>query len=156
MKVDRKLRTVTVRGPDGRTVTLDVPKEAQNFDRVKPGASFKIRYVESVALTLQKGGQPSAAKAQAVKLSPKGGTPGGVVVNTAQISATVEAIDYTNRSVAVKGPRGNVLAFKVSDDVPNLDQVNVGDLITMQYTEALAIEMLPQAAKTKDSGASNK
>jgi len=35
VSVDRKARTVTVRGPQGRTVTINVPPEAQNLDQVK-------------------------------------------------------------------------------------------------------------------------
>jgi len=34
------------------------------------------------------------------------------VVSTAQISATVQAIDYSSREVAVKGPKGNIVALK--------------------------------------------
>ncbi len=108
VNIDRKARTVTFQGPRGRMETLNVPKEAQNFDQVKVGSSFKVRYVEAVAVGLQRGGKASASADRTVRLAPKGGTPGGVVVNTATLSATVEAIDYTNRQVALKGPKGNI------------------------------------------------
>ena len=39
--------------------------------------------------------------------------------------------------------RGNVLALRVADDVQGLDQVDVGDSITLVYAEGLAMEMLP-------------
>ena len=41
-KVDRKGRTVTIRGPAGNLHTLAVPKEAKNLDQVKPGDRFRI------------------------------------------------------------------------------------------------------------------
>jgi hypothetical protein len=144
IKIDRKARTVTFQGPKGRTETLQVPKEAQNFDRVKVGSSFKVRYVEAVAVALLRGGTASASADRQVRLAPKGGTPGGVVVNTATVSATVEAIDYASREVALKGPKGNVLALKVADDVPGFADVKVGDSLTVAYTQALALEMLPE------------
>jgi len=144
VKIDRKARTVTFQGPKGRQETLQVPKEAQNFDRVKVGSSFKIRYVEAVAVALQRGGTASASAERTVRLAPKGGTPGGVVVDTSTISATVEAIDYASREVALKGPKGNVLALRVADDVQGFADVKVGDSLTVAYTQALALEMLPE------------
>jgi hypothetical protein len=145
-KIDRKARTVTFQGPKGNSRTLTVPKEAQNFDKVKVGALFRVKYVEAVAVALQKGGTASASADRHVQLAPKGGTPGGVVVDTVVLSAKVEAIDYADREVALKGPKGKVVALKVSDDVQGLENVKVGDTVTVAYAKALALEMLPEPA----------
>ena len=142
--IDRKARTVTFQGPKGNQVTMNVPKEAQNLDRVKPGAAFRVRYVEAVAVGLQKGGQAAVSVDKTVQLAPKGSNPGGVVVNTAKISARVEAIDYANREVAVRGPKGNLRAFKVADEVQGLNDVKIGDTIAVVYAEALALEMVSE------------
>jgi len=149
VNLDRQARTVTFQGPRGNRVIMKVPKEAQNFDQVKVGSTFKVKYVEAVAVALQRGGTASASANQTVRLAPKGGTPGGVVVNTAQISATVEAIDYASREVAVKGPRGNVLAFRVADSVQGFSDIDIGDTVTVVYSEALAMEMLPSGPKAR-------
>ena len=149
VSIDRQARTVTFQGPKGNRVTMKVPKEAQNFDQVKVGSTFNVKYVEAVAVALQRGGRASASADRTVRLAPKGGTPGGVMVNTAQISATVEAIDYANRELAVKGPKGNILAFKVADEVQGFDQVKIGDSISLVYAEALAMEMLPSGPKAR-------
>jgi len=150
VSVDRKARTVTMRGPKGRTVTMNVPPEAQNLDQVKKGSRFQVRYVESVAVALSKGGVASVSKDQAVRLAPKGGTPGGIVVNTMQISATVEALDRTRRTIAVRGPKGNELEFQVAPDV-KLEGIQLGDLVTVAYAEALAMQMLPKESKAAKS-----
>ena len=147
-KVDRQARTVTFRGPKGGIATLKVPPEAQNLDQVKAGQQYKIKYVESMIIEVRKGGKPSAGVGEAVKLAPKGAKPGGVVTRTVQITGVVDAIDYTNRYVAVRGPKGNVLSGKVADDV-KLEQFNAGDTIIVLYTEALAIEMAEQAPAKK-------
>jgi hypothetical protein len=68
--VDREKRIVTVRGPQGREVTINVPPEAQNLDQVQPGSRFKVRYLESVAVSIKKGGAASSSAGQAVKLAP--------------------------------------------------------------------------------------
>ena len=39
--------------------------------------------------------------------------PGVVMVDGVSITATVEAIDYDKRTMALKGPRGNVVALKI-------------------------------------------
>jgi hypothetical protein len=153
-KVDVKERTVTVRGPRGRLEVLKVPPESQNLDRVKPGDLFKITYAEAAIVALTPGGQPTATVDETVELAPKGAKPGGYKVRTYQVSAVVDAIDYKNRYVALRGPKGNTLALPVSPEVQNFDKVRIGDKLTIAYSQALAIEMVPQekpkpAAKKK-------
>jgi Cu/Ag efflux protein CusF len=141
-KVDKKARTVTFRGPKGGVATLAVPPESQNLDQVKPGQQYKMKYVEAVAVEISKGGKPGASQNEKVKLAPKGSKPGGMMVRTRQIAGVVDAIDYTSRYVAVRGPKGNVVSLKAADDVP-LEQLSAGDRISVTYTEALSIEMAP-------------
>jgi hypothetical protein len=66
-KVDTKARTVSFRGPKGGVATLMVPPEAQNLDQVKPGQQFRMKYVESVAVEIQKGGKASASATQEMR-----------------------------------------------------------------------------------------
>jgi hypothetical protein len=142
--VDQKKREVVVRGPRGNVATLTVPKEAQNLDQVKQGSKLKMHYVEAMAVSIHKGGAPAATASEDVTLAPKGANPGGMVVHTAQVSAVIDAIDYTNRYIAVRGPKNNTLAFKAADDV-KLEDFSAGDRIALTYTRALAIDMIPQA-----------
>jgi hypothetical protein len=147
-KVDRETRTVTFRGPRGNLGTLTVPPESQNLDQVKPGQQFRMKYMEAVAVEIRKGGAPSASAQERVKLAPKGAKPGGVMVRTQQISGTVEAVDYKDRYLAVRGPKGNVVALKVAEDV-KIDNLSAGDRISVTHTEALAVEMVAQAPAKK-------
>ena len=144
-KVDKEKRTVTFRGPKGGVATLNIPPESQNLDQVKAGQQYKVKYVESVAVAIDKG-PAAAAAAREVKLAPKGAKPGGMVVSTVQLAGVIDAVDYTNRYVAVRGPKGNVVPLKVAGDV-DLKQIAAGDRITVTHTAALAIEMVPQAKK---------
>ena len=131
-KVDKEKRTVTFRGPKGNLGTLTVPKEGQNFDQVKAGQQYRMRYVEAVALEIRKGGKPAASTSEQVKVSPKGAKPGGIMAQTLQVSGVVDAIDFTDRYIAVRGPKQTV-SLKVADDVP-LDQLAIGDLISVTHT----------------------
>jgi hypothetical protein len=149
-KVDKEARKVTFRGPKGGVATLTVPKEAQNLDQVKPGQQYKLKYVEAVAVEIRKGGKPAAAAGEEVKLAPKGAKPGGTVVRTVHLAGVIDAVDYTNRYVAIRGPKGNTVSLKVAPDVP-LDQLSAGDRISVTHTEALAIEMAAQAPAKKEA-----
>jgi len=147
-KVDKEARTVTFRGPRGNLGTLNVPKESQNLDQVKVGQQYKMKYVEAVAVDIRKGGAPSASAAQEMKLNPKGAKPGGVVVRTVQLAGVVDAVDYNERYISVRGPKGNVVPLKVAQDV-DLKQIAAGDRISVTYTAALALEMTAQAPAKK-------
>ena len=151
VSVDKKARTVVIRGPRGGTEELAVPPEAQNFDRIKAGDVFRVRYSEAVLVGIDKG-EPAKGEVKERKFAKKGENPGGMATRTRYISGRIEAIDTKTRHVALRGVKQTV-SFKVADDV-NLDAVKVGERLTVAYAQALAIEMVPQpkekpAAKKK-------
>jgi len=148
-KVDHKARTVTIRGPQGNLRTLEVPPEAQNLDKVKPGDRFKLTYTEALVLAIQRGGAPSASANRMVQASPKGGTPGGTVARTMQVTGVIDAIDYKNRYVAIRGPGGQTLALPVSPDVQDFDSLKAGDTVTLGFAQALAIKMIAEEKPAK-------
>ena len=142
VSLDRAKRVAVMKGPNGGTMTMQIPKEAQNLDRVQPGDKFKLRYIQGLALSLNKGGAASVNQVQQVKLAPKGGRPGGTVVDTKQLTTVVTSVDRPTRTIAIRGPDSQPVSLKVSDDVKSFDQIAVGDTIAITYTEALAMEMV--------------
>ena len=60
---------------------------------------------------------------------------------TVQIVTTVEAIDYETRMVTLKGPEGNLETVK-AEKTPNLEEVNVGDQVNVEYMRNLTIEVM--------------
>jgi hypothetical protein len=140
--VDRTQRTVTLERADGGTVTLKVPPEARNFDRIEPGDTVRAEYLDAVAVFVRKSDTPPQAGAtSAVRLAPRGGTPGGVVVDTVEMTARVEAVDLAARKVTLRGPDGGLRVVQVADRVRRLDEVRVGDEVVIRHTQALAIEL---------------
>lgn len=147
VKVDKAKRSVVFRGPRGNEVEMQVPPEAPNFDKVKPGHVFAVKYAEAMAVSITRGGgAPAVSEQQQVNVGKKGGTPGGSAIRTRQVSAVIDAIDYKTRHVAVRGPDRNVIAMQVADDV-NLSELKPGDTITVSYTQALALQMVEQPGK---------
>ena len=53
-----------------------------------------------------------------------------------EISATITAIDHSQRRVGVRGPQGNDFTLDVGPEVRNLAQVQVGDTIRLSYEQA--------------------
>lgn len=143
--VDREARVVTVRGPKGGLTPINVPPEAQNLDQVQPGARFKVEYVRSVALALKKGtgtGSATSSQGKSVRLAPKGGTPGGSIVHTFEVNAVVEKMNREDRTMTVRASEGGPIELEVDEAVKSFDQVEIGDIVTVQYTEGLAMHMI--------------
>jgi hypothetical protein len=141
--VDQQARTVTVQRQDGELVTIQVPPESQNLDQVYPGARFLVRYLQSVAVFISPvGGAPSGDVGASMQLAEKGATPGGVITQVIQVQARVDAIDYENRTVVLTGPEGNSVKLVVDERVKRLNEVTVGDIVVVGYTQALAAEMI--------------
>lgn len=64
----------------------------------------------------------------------------GVMVGDAVvITAEVVAIDLADRTIALRGPKGNVVALKVGPEARNLDQVKIGDKLRVKYFESVAL-----------------
>ena len=65
----------------------------------------------------------------------------------------VDAIDYKNRYVALRGPKGNTLSLPVSSEVKDLESVQVGDKLHITYThqrQAIAHHLLRISTPKKD------
>ena len=57
------------------------------------------------------------------------------------ISAVVVSIDKENRFITLKGPLGNSFTTYVDESAIHFDNLNVGDVIHVRYTKALAIDV---------------
>ena len=67
--------------------------------------------------------------------------PSGVKTEATSITATVEKIDYQTRTVVLKGPKGNLVEMQVGEEARNFDQVKKGDLVTIETSESVALEV---------------
>lgn len=140
--VDRDAGTVTLKGPKGRTVTIEV-KDKQKLDMIKVGDPVVAAYVEAVAFRVQKAGSGATpgVTTQETRISSKPGeTPAGAVGREVTATVTITAIDKKARTVTVKGPQGGTETIKAKDP-KNLEGLKVGDMVEITYTQALAISL---------------
>jgi hypothetical protein len=86
--------------------------------------------------------QTSEAKGQASRAAAfQPGEPGGVVVDTYEITATVTDINKDSRKVTLQGPAGRKITVKAGPNVVNFDQIQVGDQVKARVTQQLVIFM---------------
>lgn len=138
--VDTATRTLTLKLSDGTTKSVKVGKEVKNFDQIKPGDTLRVTYYESVAIFVRRSGdEPFAGEMDTVRVAPKGAKPGIVVTGISEITAKVEAIDYKNRTVSLKGPEGRSGTFTVDRRVKRFMAVKVGDELVVRVTDAVAV-----------------
>jgi hypothetical protein len=78
-----------------------------------------------------------------------------VTGDTATITATVEAIDASTRTVTLKGPKGNYVDVVVPDTVTRFPEIKVGDKITARYYENLVLRLKQPGEKDVDSDAAS-
>jgi hypothetical protein len=60
------------------------------------------------------------------------------------VEATVEAVDQKTRKVTLKDSEGKSVTIEVGEEVKNLPQVEVGDLVTVEYLETVAIKVFAE------------
>jgi Cu/Ag efflux protein CusF len=78
------------------------------------------------------------------------GVPGGTVVETHYLKATVAAIDAPARKVTLETKEGKKATIKCGPDVANFDQIQVGDVVRALITDELTVAMA-DAANPPDS-----
>ena len=70
---------------------------------------------------------------------------------TVHATAVVTSLDKSARKVTVKKPDGEKVTLQVSPDIKAYDHLKVGDKIDVDYTESLAMSMLPPGTKPSAS-----
>jgi Cu/Ag efflux protein CusF len=100
---------------------------------IKTGTSLRIL---AAAVAATSGFALAADKAPASPLKEGAG-----VAEIAKVTATVESVDQKTRAVTLKRPNGEKVSFVAGEDVRNLAQVKVGDVVTIEYAQALAVKL---------------
>jgi len=143
--IDAATRAVTLRGEDGKEVTITAGPEVRNFAQMKVGNRVKVRYVEALTLELRKGSTAPVSRTDsaAAGAANPGAMPAGAAGRQVTIVAEVVGLDPTRQVVTLRGPQRTV-ELKVRDP-EQFKRVAKGDRVEATYTEALAIAVEPAA-----------
>jgi Cu/Ag efflux protein CusF len=70
---------------------------------------------------------------------------------TTTITATVEAIDASTRTLTVKGPKGNLVPITVPKSMERFSEIKVGDTITARYYDNIVLRLKPPGEPAVDT-----
>jgi len=77
------------------------------------------------------------------------GTPGkATATRSIHGTGTVTAVDVAGRTLTLRNKGGATRTFKVGPGVQRLDEIAVGDLISIDFEQGLALELQPAGAET--------
>ena len=79
--------------------------------------------------------------------------PGGVLVQTVKVTATVTAIDQPKRQATLLASDGKKFTVKVGPEAVNFNQVRVGDQVTATLTEKVVISLDDKEAPSSEGAA---
>lgn len=144
--IDAAERTVTLKGPRGRVVTLPVGPQVKNFDQIKVGDRVAVRYFEALSLELKKGGSGirSRSEREGAASAQPGERPAAGAARTITVVADVIAVNAKRQTITLRGPKQTV-DLRIRDP-KQLKLVKVGDQVEATYTEAVAVSVEPAPA----------
>lgn len=145
--VDHDTRVVTLRKPDGETITFTVGDEVRNLGQVEVGDILVAEYEVSVSVEVMEddGMGTEAAEASAMVRAEEGERPGMAAMDASVVVATVEAINLEANTFKLALPDGTVNEY-VARNPQNLKRAEVGDLVVITVTESIAIAVEEQPA----------
>jgi hypothetical protein len=79
------------------------------------------------------------------------GVPGGTVVETYKLTATVTDVDAPARKVTLVGQDGKKTTVKCGPQVTNFEQIRVGDVVKTTVTDELTVAMANAASAPGES-----
>jgi acyl-CoA hydrolase len=140
--INHETREVTLRGPQGNTMSFVASEEARNLDQVSVGDIVIAEYVQSISIEVfaGDGSEPGAGQVSVAGRTEKGEMPGAAVMDAVVITATVEEINIEANTFKLKGPSGEIEEYTARDP-ENLKKAEVGDIVVITMTEAIALSV---------------
>jgi hypothetical protein len=109
--------------------------------------ALQLRLVANVPLVPIEGRMTAEASSAAAYVT---GVPGGIIVQTFELIATVASMDKANRKVTLVSNDGIKKTVKAGPEVINFDQIRVGDQLKVTATEELVVQMAEQGESADD------
>ncbi|HKF44196.1 MAG TPA: hypothetical protein VKG01_13930 [Thermoanaerobaculia bacterium] len=146
--IDTQRRELTLKGPGGNLVVMEVPPEVKRFNEIKVGDHLTVQYKEAILVDLHKadsGAKLGMTEEIGGERKP-GAKPAGVL--TRRLNATVEVVSTDTKapSITIKEANGNTHSFRVRDG-KKLEGVNPGDKLAITYEEAVAVKVTSPEGK---------
>jgi hypothetical protein len=138
--VDLPERMVALKDDQGHELVVEVPDQVKNLDQVKAGDEVVVSYTTAVAWQVRRAGDaaPGVSEQATFSTEKAGEKPAGTLGRSVTMTTTITAIDLSRDTVTLTGPEGRSRTIKVREPA-DLRKVEVGDLVDITYSEAVAI-----------------
>ncbi len=105
---------MTLKGPEGKTLIIDVEERVKNLPQVEVGDLVTVEYIEAVTIQVFAEGEvePGTTAVAAVASAEPGQKPAGVQMEEITVVATIEAIDKDQQLVTLKNAEGKCCTLR--------------------------------------------
>lgn len=140
--IDTENRKITLLSSEGDEKTVMVPPGGINFNQIQVGDLVKATLTEAVVIYLEQEGAsvPDEFADGVTVIEPNAANPGGIVAETVKVTATVTAIDQSQRTATLRFDDGAVKTFPVRDDI-DLSKRKEGEKVAFIVTETVALSV---------------
>jgi len=137
--IDNAKRKVTLVTRDGKKFTVTAGPGVANFKQIRIGDQLTATLTEQIVIRMAKPGEKTVdGSAAMVGLAPVGAKPGAMAAETAQVTATVSAIDLKHHKATLRFADGSTKTVAVRQDV-DLTKRKIGEKVVIRSTEMFAI-----------------
>ena len=147
--IDMENRLVTIQGPEGNSVVIQVSDQVKNLPQAKVGDHVIVKYYRSayVDIVKTKGDVELGTEVGAAKITAAAGQkPAAAIGVEVTRRAEVVFVDPYQKFISFRSPdRGlRKISLKESPDLQHyLQELKKGDVVEVTYTEAMAISLEP-------------
>ena len=140
--IDKKTRTVTLKGEDGNVFDVVVGSAVKNFAQIKVGDRVIAEHMEALTIELSKGsGLRETTEKDINEAAKPGQKPGAVKGRQIDFVADVKSVDAKAGTVTILGASGRVYKLKIKDPAI-MAQIKEGDQVKGSFIEATGIAVV--------------
>ena len=146
--VDATARLVTLRDAAGAERTFRIEEQVQRLESVQPGDQVEVYFHRSLVFDMQPAGSAEpGAYIWEDEQRPDPDRPGVVDREVVVVLSPLVAVDTRANTISVESPNGSIQVLEVREPRhrESLHDLNVGDLLRIQFRRLLAVRVLPQA-----------
>jgi hypothetical protein len=144
--VNKTDRTVTLRNAEGQSNTIKVPADV-DLNRLKKGDTVVIGGYQSLSIRVLPPGSAALGATAAVGSTAPGQPEGRVWGQQLVLVREVTALDLDAHTATLRGAdgRSRTIAVKDPEMQDRMQNLRVGDLVELTYSEAVAAKVLPKS-----------
>ena len=145
--IDKASRVVVLKDDQGEKMAITASDAVKNFDQIKVGDQVIASYTQTLVMALKKGGGDLRVRIDSsdTATAKPGDKPAAYTERDVTFIADVQAVDRKTQTITLRGAK-KTIQLKIKDP-EQLKLINRGDQIEGVYSEAVAVSVVPAAAK---------